>query len=94
MLYRTGNTRLDGWTHRTYRLYGNEAELQDTTVLVIEFVFGRAKVDKELNCQQYETFEEAHKIQSDSVGGETESALAAIVGREMAAIGELWCLYS
>ncbi len=67
---------------------GNEAELQDTKVLFTVFVFGNAKVDKELSSQECKTFEEAHKICSDSVP-DMGPLPSASLARELLTIGEI-----
>ncbi len=62
---------------------GQDAELQ---VLLSEYVFVRAKEDKELNSQECVTFEGAHQIQSTS---EKKIVASAIIGRALGGIGEI-----
>ncbi len=55
-----------------------------------EYVFGRAREDNALNSEECRTFEEAHQIQTTSVVRETGSSPAAIVGRRLAELGEMF----
>ena len=68
---------------RDAALQDEDAELQ---VLLSEYVFVRAKEDKELNSQECVTFEGAHQIQSTS---EKKILASAIIGRALGGIGEI-----
>ncbi len=67
-----------------------KVEMHETEAVFYEYVFGRAREDNALNSEECSTFEEAHQIQTTSVVRETGSSPAAIVGRRLAELGEIF----
>ena len=66
-----------------------DPEFEHTTALLREYVFGRAKVDNDLNSQEFKTFMEARQIQSDGVPQTRVSPSPAFIGKILGGMGEI-----